>query len=180
MVHKLPGELAKVAIWQEVLAKAREKKYGREMHLVIIESPFAGDIDANIAYARRCVHHSVHANEAPIASHLLFTQPGILDDNSPEERKRGIEAGLAWLPRASYQVFYTDRGWSKGMIQALERGRKFNMSIRVRYFDEPQHLDITQVFAHCEDPNKTWEYYKAALRARPMEKCYDKRPQTVP
>jgi hypothetical protein len=34
--------------------------------------------------------------ESPIASHLLYTQPGILKDDVPEERPLGIEAGLAW------------------------------------------------------------------------------------
>jgi hypothetical protein len=36
------------------------------------------------------------AGEAPIASHLLYTQPGVLRDEIPEERRHGIDAGLAW------------------------------------------------------------------------------------
>ena len=27
---------------------------------------------------------------------LIYTQPGILRDEVPEERQRGIDAGLAW------------------------------------------------------------------------------------
>jgi hypothetical protein len=54
--------------------------------LVILESPFAGDIDLNVAYARACVAHRLSLGEAPIASHLLYTQPGILRDDVPEER----------------------------------------------------------------------------------------------
>jgi hypothetical protein len=67
-----------------------------QVRRVIVESPFAGDIEANVIYARAAVRDCVLRGEAPIASHLLFTQPGILDDNVPEERALGIEAGLAW------------------------------------------------------------------------------------
>lgn len=88
--------------------------------LVIIESPFAGALTHNIAYARQACRDSLLRGEHPIASHLLYTQPGILDDNDPEERKRGIEAGLAWRRAAQKAVFYTGRGWSKGMRAARE------------------------------------------------------------
>lgn len=65
------------------------------MKLVILESPFAGDVKRNILYARMCVRDSLGRGEAPIASHLLYTQSGILNDNLPEERQWGIDAGLA-------------------------------------------------------------------------------------
>jgi len=85
------------------------------MRLVIIESPYAGDIDANVEYARRCVRDCLSRGEAPIASHLLYTQAGILRDDIPDERQWGIDAGLAWLKVAQASVVYTDRGISSGM-----------------------------------------------------------------
>jgi hypothetical protein len=88
------------------------------MSLVIIESPYAGDIAANVAYARAAMRDSIMRGEHPIASHLLYTQPGILRDEVPEERERGIAAGLAWRKVADKAVFYTDRGWSGGMLAA--------------------------------------------------------------
>lgn len=98
---------------------------------VIIESPYAGNIPLNVEYARACVKDSLSRNEAPIASHLLFTQPGILDDNDPEERKKGIEAGLSWLSVADKHVFYADLGWSDGMkdaaVKADENGIKYEV-----------------------------------------------------
>ncbi len=90
------------------------------MKRVILESPYAGDINANVEYARRCIRDSILRGEAPIASHLLFTQPGILDDAVPEERALGIGAGLAWLSAADAMVVYTDRGTSRGMAAAIE------------------------------------------------------------
>lgn len=91
------------------------------MRRVIIESPYAGDIDANVTYARACVADCLARGEAPIASHLLFTQPGVLRDDDPAERQLGIEAGLAWQAVADAVVVYDDHGISDGMQQALGR-----------------------------------------------------------
>lgn len=85
------------------------------MRLVILESPYAGDIQKNIEYARRCVRDSLLRGEAPMASHLLYTQPGVLRDEIPEERQAGIDAGLAWKEKAQASVVYTDLGITKGM-----------------------------------------------------------------
>lgn len=107
------------------------------MKRVIIESPFAGDIEGNIAYARRAVKDSIHQGEAPIASHLLYTQPGILEDSVPAERELGIAAGLAWRQVAELQVFYTDRDWSKGMLAALFQCLKESRPLELRALDGP-------------------------------------------
>lgn len=90
------------------------------MKRVILESPFAGDVERNIKYARACVHDSLSRGEAPIASHLLYTQEGILDDDIPEERSWGIDAGLAWKEVADLHVFYIDYGYSRGMEYAKQ------------------------------------------------------------
>ena len=109
------------------------------MRRVIVESPFAGkntlsgfalDMDravrikiettANILYARAAVRDSVLRGEAPIASHLLLTQPGILNDDVPEERNLGIEAGLAWRDVADASAVYVDRGISGGMRYGID------------------------------------------------------------
>ena len=89
------------------------------MKRVIVESPYAGDVKRNLAYARACVSNCLHRGESPIASHLLYTQPGILRDEVKGERELGIRAGLAWLAVADYSVYYTDCGWSRGMLAAL-------------------------------------------------------------
>jgi len=100
----------------------------REMPLVIIESPFAGDVDTNIKFARDCMRDSLSRGEAPLAPHLLYTQEKILDDDNPEERNWGIEAGLAWGKHASKTAVYINLGITGGMeigIQrAIEEGRE--------------------------------------------------------
>ena len=105
--------------------------------LVIIESPFAGEIEANTAYAKRCVHDCLARGESPIASHLLFTQPGILLDNDPEERRLGIEAGHAWYRVADACVVYTDRGISPGMKAGIERAESHGVKVEHREIGLP-------------------------------------------
>lgn len=102
------------------------------MRLVILESPFAGDIEANIEYGRACVRDSLLRGEAPIASHLLYTQPGILDDAVPAERQHGINAGLAWKAVAGASVVYTDRGISKGMQYGIAAAQAVGIPIEFR------------------------------------------------
>lgn len=106
------------------------------MRLVIIESPFAGateaEREANIDYARACVRDSVLRGEAPIASHLLFTQPGILDDDVPSERQLGIDAGLAWRRVAEASIVYTDRGVSRGMSYGIAAAEEHGITVEYR------------------------------------------------
>ena len=88
------------------------------MTRVIIESPYAGDVEKNIGYAQAALRDSLQRGEAPLASHLLYTQ--VLDDSIPEERSQGISAGLAWLPLADICAVYIDLGISPGMAKAIE------------------------------------------------------------
>lgn len=106
------------------------------MRRVILESPYAGDVAANEEYARRCVADSLRRGEAPLASHLLYTQPGILDDTVPEERTLGIDAGLIWGPYAEATVVYTDRGISPGMRYGIERAREDGRPVEYRTLDD--------------------------------------------
>lgn len=104
----------------------------RQLTKVILESPYAGNIEENVEYARACMHDSLLRGEAPLASHLLYTQEGVLDDNKPEERALGIEAGLVWGKDAEKTVVYVDKGFSKGMIMGMERAVKENRPIEIR------------------------------------------------
>lgn len=106
------------------------------MKLVIIESPYAGDVETNVAYARACVRDSLLRGEAPIASHLLYTQPGILDDDILDERQHGIDAGLAWRAVAQGCVVYTDRGISRGMEYGIAAATAAGLPVEYRTLTE--------------------------------------------
>ena len=107
----------------------------RPMRLVIVESPYAGDVEANAAYARAAVKDSLLRGEAPIASHLLYTQSGILDDAVPEER-RGIDARLAWRAVADAFIVYTDLGISRGMKDGIGAARDAGVTVEFRSLKE--------------------------------------------
>ena len=102
------------------------------MKRVILESPYAGEIEANITYARQCVRDSLLRGEAPIASHLLYTQSEILDDDIANERALGIDASLAWLPVAELMAVYIDRGISTGMQQAMRIAQRSGLEVELR------------------------------------------------
>ncbi len=78
---------------------------------------------------------SLERGEAPLASHLLYPQPGILREQMPSERDWGIRAGLEWRRVAEHHVFYTDRGWSKGMYAAWEFLKREDRSMETRSLD---------------------------------------------
>ncbi len=105
------------------------------MRLVIIESPYAGDVEANKAYARACMRDCLLRGEAPFASHLLYTQTGVLNDLIPAERTLGIAAGLEWGERAEATVVYVDRGISDGMLQGIERANRVGRPIEERWLE---------------------------------------------
>lgn len=116
------------------------------MRLVCVESPYAGDVAANLAYARDCLSDCLRRGEAPIASHLLYTQPGVLDDDVPAERALGIAAGFAWNERADATVVYVDRGVSRGMVAGVEHAHRFGRPVELRslYGDRTALVEASQ------------------------------------
>lgn len=101
--------------------------------LTVIESPYAGDVEANILYAREAVRDSALRGEAPIASHLLFTQEGIFKDMVPDERTMGLQCGHAWISVCARVAVYADRGVSEGMRKGIDAALNANKEIVFRY-----------------------------------------------
>ncbi len=91
-----------------------------DMTTAVLESPFAGDVERNLAYARACMGWMIRNGYALFASHLLYTQEGVLDDDVPEERTLGIEAGLMLGRQMQVALLFVDLGVSSGMKRALE------------------------------------------------------------
>lgn len=121
------------------------------MRLVVIESPYAGDtpeaIRANVDYGRRCLADSLSRGVAPFASHLLYTQPGVLDDANPGQRSIGIAAGLQWSAASNFTAVYYDRGLSKGMKEGLRNAVRLGLRVELRSLEGRETLTA----ARCPD-----------------------------
>lgn len=108
------------------------------MRLVVVETPFASPPGDKIAarriwrYLRAALHDCLMRGEAPFASHAIYTQPGVLDDNVPEQRTHGIEAGLAWGERADARVVYGDLGITNGMAIGIAKAERLGQPIEYR------------------------------------------------
>lgn len=97
---------------------------------VLVESPYAGDVVRNEAYARRAMYDSLQRDEAPFLSHLLYTQ--VLCDDVQADRAKGIEAGLAWGKVAHRTAVYEDYGISRGMHFGIDRAKEEGRPVVVR------------------------------------------------
>jgi len=110
------------------------------MRCVVLESPYSDNngmsVEDNVAYAKRCIFDCLLRGEAPIASHLLYTQPGILDDNQKLDRAKGIAAGHAWIKHADAVVVYRDLGLSPGMKKGIIMANYYDVPVEERYLDE--------------------------------------------
>jgi len=102
--------------------------------LVIIESPYMGDVSKNIAYARKCMSDSLLRGESPFASHLLYTQ--VLDDTKEIERLTGMSRAFNWYRHADLMAVYTDKGISKGMEMGMEVAKNLGINIEYRNLTE--------------------------------------------
>lgn len=95
--------------------------------VVYICSPYRGDKDRNIAYARELVKRALSAGLSPICPHLYL--PQILDDDKPEERKQALRVGLELLNSCSVVIVGARYGISDGMKAEIERARELGKRI---------------------------------------------------
>ena len=98
--------------------------------IVIIESPYAGKVNRNKKYARRCMRDSLDRGESPFVSHILYTQ--VLDDTNPDQRKVGMTAGFSFIPISSYTVVYEDYGISGGMQEGIKLAKALKHRVERR------------------------------------------------
>lgn len=140
--------------------------------LTIIESPYVGDHDRNLLYARRAMMDSLLRGEFPFASHLLYTQ--VLDDDISADREMGILAGLAWARRAQLSALYTDYGITPGM----QRGLEFAQRLKLRIVRRTIGTNPEGVSAHAMDRSRRLSSYKESLHARTSEPLVPNRERT--
>jgi hypothetical protein len=133
------------------------------MKLVVCESPYRAEtpfeLRRNLAYARALVHHFTMRGFSAHASHLLYTQ--CLDDRDPEQRRLGIEAGLALLRVADVHAFGIDLGISHGMTMAMEKA-KASVEWGMLY-EEVSLPEWAEAMAHCRSYEGSWDTLNALV-----------------
>lgn len=99
--------------------------------LVVICSPFAGDIAGNTEKARSYSRFAVTRNCIPIAPHLLF--PQFMNDSDPYQRDLAIFMGLVLLSKC-LELWVFGETVTAGMSVELAKAKQ--RDIRIRYFTE--------------------------------------------
>lgn len=104
--------------------------------LVYIASPYAGDVEANVAFAKAACRYAMEQGATPLAVHLLY--PQILDDHVPAERESGIRMGMRVL-EACDELWLCGGRLSHGMRAELTAAEQLGIPVR-RVTDIPQDV----------------------------------------
>ena len=97
------------------------------MKLIFIASPYAGDIEKNIGYAKQACRYVLNEGNAFFCPHLLY--PQILDDNNPGERKIGISLGKEFLVKCDELWAFGDN-ISSGMFEEIQFAREKGIPVK--------------------------------------------------
>jgi hypothetical protein len=134
-----------------------------ELTLAVIESPYSAPslvrFAMHVRYARAAVLDAIELGYAPLASHLLYPQEGILSEASSSDRERGIRAGhvpYAYvLPRYDespiyglraatfgrpFCLVYPDFGISDGMRAGIKEAKTHGCQVLHRSLADKREL----------------------------------------
>ncbi len=96
------------------------------MKLIYVASPYAGDVERNVEYAKQACRTVMESGHAFFAPHLLY--PAVLDDAVPEERQAGIEMGLTLLHRCD-ELWAFGPVTSRGMQAEIEEAERLRIPV---------------------------------------------------
>ena len=112
------------------------------MRKVYICSPYrakdGAELDRNIDYAQQLTRQALEAGLAPITPHLYMTQ--CMDDKKPEERARGMAAGLALLKGCDFVIAGVKYGITEGMDREIHTANMLGITV----------IDANQIKRHLE------------------------------
>lgn len=101
---------------------------------VLVVTPFMAEDPAKAAkmnrYALRATKDSLGKNEAPLASHLFYSE--VLNVRNPIERDIGLQSQLTWLKAADIVAVYLDFGITPAMQVAINAAVLKNKRIEYR------------------------------------------------
>ena len=97
------------------------------MKLIYVASPYAGDINKNIEYAKQACQYVLKEGNAFFCPHLLY--PQVLDDNNPEERRLGINIGKEVLIKCD-ELWVFGEHISEGMLEEIEFAKEIDIPVK--------------------------------------------------
>lgn len=103
-------------------------------------------------YLALCLRDCLDRGETPYASHAILTLPGVLRDDVPEERERGIAAGFAMRRGMHATVIYVDCYSDEWRSGGMQRGRDDAGQL---IYNEPQLMHDFDV-RRLRESNPLW------------------------
>lgn len=98
-----------------------------EGKLVYIASPYAGDVEGNVAFAKAACRYAAAKGYTPVAVHLMY--PQFLDDRVPKEREAGLKMGRRVLA-ACDEFWLCGERMSAGMKAEEAEAKRLGIPIR--------------------------------------------------
>lgn len=97
------------------------------MKLIYVASPYRGDIEKNVAFAKEACKFVLNEGNNFYCPHLFLTD--ILDDDILEERQMGIELGKNMMLKCDALWVFGDR-ISEGMFGEIEFAKANDIPIQ--------------------------------------------------
>lgn len=98
-----------------------------EGKLVYIASPYAGDVEGNVEFAKAACRYAAAKGYTPVAVHLMY--PQFLDDRVPKERETGLKMGRRVLA-ACEEIWLCGERMSAGMKAEEAEAKRLGIPIR--------------------------------------------------
>ena len=102
---------------------------------VYVCSPYRAEskeeLKKNIEYAKKLTRKVLLNGDSPITPHLYMTN--CLDDETPGERKLGLEAGKRLIEKCDFVLVGTKYGKSKGMLAEIKFAEKRGINVTEIY-----------------------------------------------
>lgn len=89
-----------------------------ENKLCYVCSPYRGNTERNIEYAKELTRLALDSGYVPVTPHLYLTQ--VLDEDEPEQCEKGMAAGTELLKHCRYILIGSRYGLSEGMLAEID------------------------------------------------------------
>ena len=111
-------------IHREEVAADKKAAY---LPLVYVCSPYAGDVENNVANAKKYSRFTVENNAIPVTPHLLY--PQIMDDANEQDREMAMHFNYVLLGKCT-ELWVFGGVVSRGMAREINVAKKRRMKIR--------------------------------------------------